>query len=213
MKKIILMCSICLALTATNLMAQSARYVPTMKTNLELLKNAKTMQDYNSVAAAFTRVAKAEKSLWVPYYYAALAKLHGAMNDQSVDKDAIAGQVDTLLASAEAIEPNSELSTLHYYNEVLKMTVNPAARFMQEGPLLEKYYAQAVAQDSTNPRIYFMKGQTVFHTPESFGGGPAAAKALFQKSVDLYATQDSIKGFRPKWGKEDAEAMLKKCEQ
>jgi hypothetical protein len=213
MKKIILISCVAVLLATTNLVAQSARYAPTMKTNLELLKNAKSMQDYNSVAAAFTRIGQAEKTLWVPYYYAALAKLHGAMNDQNVDKDAIAAQVDSLLSSAEAIQPNSELSTLHYYNEVLKMTVNPAARFMEEGPLLEKYYGQAVAQDSTNPRIYFMKGQTVFHTPESFGGGPAAAKTLFQKAVDLYATQDSTKDFKPKWGKEDAEAMLKQCEQ
>lgn len=213
MKKIILVCTFALFMAMTNLMAQTARYIPTMKTNLELLKNAKTMQEYNNVAAAFTRVATAEKTLWVPYYYAALAKLHGAMNDQNVDKDAVAGEVDTLLGSAEAIEPNSELSTLHYYNEVLKMTVNPAARYMQEAPLLEKYYTQAIAQDSTNPRIYFMKGQTVFHTPESFGGGPEAAKALFQKSVDLYKIQDTARSFKPKWGKEDAEAMLKKCEQ
>ena len=213
MKRIIATTAFVLLLSATGLMAQSARYVPAMKADLKLLREAKSMQDYNSVAAAFTRIGNAEKSLWIPYYYAALAKLHGAINDKSADKDQIAAQVDTLLANAETIEKNSELTTLHYYNEVLKMTVNPAARFMEKAPLMEKYFKMAVAEDSTNPRIYFMKGQTVFHTPESFGGGAKGAKPLFQKSVDLYAMQDTTKSFRPKWGKEDAEAMLKKCEQ
>jgi len=211
MKKIIGFTTFALLLGVTGLKAQSARYVPAMKADLQLLTEAKTMQDFNSVAAAFTRIANAEKTLWVPYYYAALAKLHGAISDESVDKDEIGAQVDSLLSDAEAIEKNSELTTLHYYNEVLKMTVNPAARYMEKAPLMEKYFKLAIAQDSTNPRIYFLKGQTVYHTPESFGGGAKGAKPLFQKAVDLYAIRDTTKSFKPKWGKDDAEAMLKKC--
>lgn len=211
MIRMIAMAIIALMTGAAGLNAQSARYAPAMKTNLKLLQAAKTMQDYNSVSAAFNRIAQAEKSLWIPYYYAALAKLNGAMRDGTVDKDQIGGEVDSLLGKAEQIEKNSELSTLHYYNEVMKMSVNPAQRYMEAAPLMEKYYQTAVSQDSANPRIYFMKGETVFHTPESFGGGKAAAKPIFQKSVDLFATQDTTASFKPRWGDTEAEAMLKQC--
>lgn len=213
MKKMFTLTAVSLLIGAAGLMAQSARYAPAMKEDFTLLKEAKSMQEYNSVSAAFERIGKAEKTLWIPYYYAALAKLTGAMHNEGADKDQAAMDVDTLLAGAELIEKNSELSTLHYYNEVMKMSVNPAQRFMQAAPLLEKYYQTAVAQDSANPRIYFMKGETIFHTPASFGGGKAAARPIFQKSVDLFAVQKTDNPFQPHWGKEEAEAMLKQCSE
>ena len=218
MNKIIVALTLALMLGKSNLDAQSAKYPTAMQADLKLLQEAKTMQDFNSVSAAFLRIATAEKTLWQPYYYAALAKINGAMQDASVDKDLIGEEVDSLLWRAEEIEKNSELSSLHYYNEILKMSVNPAGRFMQAAPLLEKYLQKAIAQDSTNPRIYFMKAQTVLHTPESFGGGKKAARPLFQKSVDLFylkeQSQDSSnKDFMPSWGKQGAEAMLKLTEQ
>lgn len=209
MKKIIL--SMLLLISISTVFAQSDKYVAAMTANLELLKNAKSQQDYNTVAAAFERVANVEKTRWQPYYYAALAKLNGAMQDEKADKDMAGEQVDALLTKAEAIQQNSELSTLHYYNEVMKMSVNPGERYMTSAPLMEKYYAQAIAQDSTNPRIYFMKGETIFHTPESFGGGKTAAKPVFQKSVDLFGQQKDTTDFAPRWGKEKAEEMLQQC--
>jgi len=213
MKKLATLATLALILGTTGIMAQSARYASAMKADLKLLSDAKTMQDYNSVSAAFSRIGKAEKTLWEPYYYAALAKLTGAMHDGSVDKDQTGTEVDSILADAETLGKNSELTTLHYYNEILKMSVNPAARYMEAAPLLEKYYQTAIAQDSANPRIYFMKGQTVFHTPENFGGGKAAAKPIFQKSVELFARQDTAMSFKPRWGKTEAEAMLKQCNE
>lgn len=200
-----------LLISVSAVLAQSDKYVAAMTSNLELLRNAKSQQDYNNVAAAFERIANVEKTRWQPYYYAALAKLNDAMRDEKSDKDAAGEQVDGLLSKAEAIQQNSELSTLHYYNEVMKMSVNPGERYMNSAPLMEKYYAQAVAQDSANPRIYFMKGETVFHTPESFGGGKAAAKPVFQKSVDLFSQQKDTTDFAPLWGKAEAEAMLQQC--
>ena len=213
MKKRLFLWGLSVLIGGACLMAQSARYPAAMKANFKLLHEATTMQEHNSVAAAFQRIASAEKTLWVPYYYAALAKINGAMHAEGVDKDLTGQQVDSLLLQAEGIERNSELSTLHYYNEILKMSVNPAERFMQAAPLLEKYYKMATMQDSTNPRIYFLRAQTLLHTPESFGGGKKAAHPLFQKVVDLFtankAVTDTATDFRPTWGEKEAEAMLK----
>lgn len=211
MIKLTTMAIIALMTGTVGLKAQSTRYASAMKANFDILHKATSMQDFNSVSAAFNRIATAEKTLWIPYYYAALAKLSGAMHSGDVDKDQIGTEVDSLLAKAELIEKNSELSTLHYYSEVPKLSVNPAQRYMKVAPLMEKYYQTALAQDSTNPRIYFMRGETVFHTPESFGGGKAAAKPIFQKAVDLFAAQIRSDDFKPRWGKEEAEAMLEQC--
>ncbi|ANI88157.1 hypothetical protein A9P82_01815 [Arachidicoccus ginsenosidimutans] len=209
MKKLIFSTLLFISISAVQ--AQSPKYIGAMKSNLELLKNAKTFNDYLSVSAAFERIGNAEKTLWQPYYFAALSQLRGESEDKTVDKDATGQKIDSLLAKAEAIQKNAELSVLHYYNEVMEMTVDPQTRWQTSGVAMEKYYEQAIAQDSTNPRIYFMKGETVYHTPESFGGGKAAAKPLFQKSVDLFNNEKPSMDFSPRWGREEAEGLLEEC--
>ncbi|HEY0299636.1 MAG TPA: hypothetical protein VGB84_10505 [Arachidicoccus sp.] len=211
MKKLVF--STLLFISITALHAQSEKYVAAMKSNLELLKGAKSSTDYLGVASAFERIATAEKTQWQPYYYAALALLHDGMNNLNADKDAAGQKVDDLLTRGEAIQKNAEFSVLHYYNETMKMTVDPQTRWQTSGVAMEKYYEQTIAEDSTNARIYFMKGETVFHTPESFGGGKDKAKPLFQKSVDLFGKQKPSTDFSPVWGKEEAQSMLEQCDK
>lgn len=193
--------------------AQSAKYEGAMKSNLALLKEAKTSADYLNVANAFERIANAEKTQWLPYYYAALADLHNGMNDPNADKDAIGKKVDELLSSAELIDKNVELTVLHYYNETMIMTVNPQERWQTSGVAMANYAKQAIAQDPNNPRIYFLMGENVFHTPENFGGGKEKAKPIFQKSVNLFASFKPASDISPNWGKEIAEKMLAECNQ
>ncbi|MGF7231826.1 hypothetical protein [Arachidicoccus sp.] len=211
MKKLILPLAILLGVSTV--FAQSAKYEGAMKSNLSLLKNAKTSADYLNVSGAFERIASAEKTQWLPYYYAALAQLDEGMNDPQADKDAIGKKVDELLTSAEAIDKNAELSVLHYYNETMEMTVNPQERWQTSGVAMAKYVKQTMEQDATNPRIYFLMGENIFHTPENFGGGKEKAKPIFQKSVDLFATFKPASDISPNWGKQLAEKMLEECDK
>ncbi|HEX8357889.1 MAG TPA: hypothetical protein VF610_10770, partial [Segetibacter sp.] len=87
--------------------SQSNRYQSSMQSNIALLDSAKSSEDYTSVSASFERIADAEKTQWLPYYYAALANIWKGFTDTKADKDAVADKADALIAKAEAIEPKN----------------------------------------------------------------------------------------------------------
>ena len=71
MQKTLLAVAMLISLTAG---AQSAKYTETMTKNIALLDSAKTVDQLQSLAGTFDRIGNAEKTQWLPYYYAALAQ-------------------------------------------------------------------------------------------------------------------------------------------
>jgi hypothetical protein len=86
MKKINLFALAILFMVSAN--AQSDKYVAAMKKNLAMFDSVKTTADYQALAAAFERIGDAEKTEWLPYYYAGLALTTPGGTDKNVDKDA-----------------------------------------------------------------------------------------------------------------------------
>ena len=60
-------------LAAVSVNAQSDKYADAMKKNLSMFDSAKTTLDYQNLSSAFERIGDAEKTQWLPYYYAGLA--------------------------------------------------------------------------------------------------------------------------------------------
>jgi len=56
--------------TTTN--AQSEKYYSAMGSTLQQMADAKTAESWLELASKFERIAEAEKTQWLPYYYAAL---------------------------------------------------------------------------------------------------------------------------------------------
>ncbi len=50
-----------------------------MKKNLALFDSAKTTADYQTLANTFERIGDAEKTQWLPYYYAGLVLAYSRM--------------------------------------------------------------------------------------------------------------------------------------
>jgi len=194
------------------MVAAQSKYEGAMGKGLEQFKDAKTAEDMATTSAFFERVADAEKDKWLPYYYAAYANhLTGWMNPKA-DKDKVAEKTKDLLAKAEAIERNSELYCLRQMVAIQQMTVDVMARYQTYGTEATASLEKAVEADPTNPRIYYLRGQTLMNTPEAYGGGKAVAKKLFEKSLELYKTFKPASPFHPNWGKEDAEKLLAACQ-
>ena len=211
MKKVIL--SFALLLFASCLFAQSERYQQAMGKTLTTLDSVKTPDDYTSVAAAFERIGDAEKTQWLPYYYAAFANIMKGFSDPKVDKDAVATRAEELIAKAEAIDPkNSEIFVLKNMSSTLHMLVDPQTRWQQYGAKVSEALATAKQLDPNNPRAYLMDGQGIFGTPVQFGGGKEKAKPLFEKSVALFESQKPASPIHPNWGKSMATSMLAKCQ-
>ena len=192
--------------------AAQTKYEAAMARGLEQFKAAKTVDDMSAASAFFERIADAEKDKWLPYYYAAYTNyITGWMNPKA-DKDKIGEKSKDLIGKAEAIEHNSELYCMHQMVAVLQMTVDPMARYQSYGAEAKNALDNAKKADPTNPRIYYLDGQTLMNTPEAFGGGKAVAKKLFEKSLELYKTFKPASALHPDWGKEEAEKLLAACQ-
>jgi len=191
--------------------SQSEMYTKKMQETLQLMDSAKTIQDLQEVSAQFERIGDAEKTQWLPFYYAALANINIGWMDQKADKDKLAEKSKSIIAKAEAIEKNSELYVLSYMVATQQMLVDPAARWMSYSVLMDKALADAKKADPNNPRVYYMEGQGVMGKPEAFGGGKAKAKPIFQKAVDLYKSVKPASPLHPRWGQTQSEELLAKC--
>ena len=206
MKRVLVIASL---LMATVVNAQS-KFEDAMTKGLGQFKDAKTASDLTDVSSYFERVGDAEKTQWLPYYYAALSLYRSAWVDKSADKDKVAEKCKDFITKAQANENNADLYCLVQQVAILQMMVDPMSRWQTYGAQAKDALADATKADPTNPRIYYLQGMTTFNTPEAYGGGKALAKPMFQKSVDLFKTYVP-KPFYPDWGKEDAEKMLEQC--
>lgn len=192
-------------------MAQSDKYEAAMKKTLESMEAAKTVMDLQTVAASFERIGDAEKTQWLPYYYAGLANCNIGWMDQSIDKDANADKVKALCDKAEAIEKNAEIYSLRNMAATQQMIVDPQSRWMTYGQEAGAALEKGLAIDPNNPRLHYLQGMSVMNTPEQFGGGKAKAKPLLEKTVELYKAEQP-KPMYPHWGQKQAEDALAQCQ-
>jgi hypothetical protein len=191
--------------------AQSDKYVAAMDKTFHLFDSAKTTADLLSVANTFERIADAEKTQWLPYYYAGLALSTAGWNDPKMDKDANSTRINTLCDKAEALDKNSEVYVLRNMSATQQMMVDPQTRWATYGMQAGKDLEIATQLNPDNPRIYYLKGESLINTPVAFGGGKDKAKPMFEKAIALYNT-DKPKPLWPHWGRERAEEELAKCQ-
>src|SRR5580693_5415094 len=113
--------------------AQSDKYVAAMEKNLPLFDSAKTIDQYQSLAATFERIGDAEKTQWLPFYYAALSQTLAGWNPDLKDKDANSQKINAYLAKAEAIEKNAETYAVANMSATQQMLVDPQTRYATNG--------------------------------------------------------------------------------
>jgi hypothetical protein len=191
--------------------AQSDKYVAAMQKNLSLFDSTKTIDQYQSLAATFDRIGDAEKTQWLPFYYASLAQTLAGWNPDLKDKDANSRKINSYLAKAEAIEKNSETYVIENMSATQQMLVDPQSRWMTNGKDASEALQKGLALDPNNPRLYYLQGMSMFNTPAQFGGGKDKAKPLFEKSVALFKVAQP-KPLYPNWGQKEAENMLAQCQ-
>jgi hypothetical protein len=226
MKQLLLATAIIFSVAAH---AQSDKYADAMKQTLSMMDSAKTVSDLENASAAFTRIGDAEKTQWLPYYWAALSLTFegwkyypdnkGAteikVSDLSGTMTALASRINALADKADALatanEDKSEILTIRNMAATQQMLVDPQSRYMTFGAEAGQDLQKAMTLNPNNPRVFYLQGMSLFGTPEQFGGGKAVAKPIFQKAVDLGKTEQA-KPLYPHWGLEMSEAMLAACQ-
>ena len=191
---------------------QSSKYAAVMQKNIAMLDSAKTASDFQDVAASFERVGDAEKTQWLPYYYAALAQTWVGWMPAVKDKDANAEKIKSYLTKAEAIEKNAELYAVENMMATQQMVVDPQTRWQTYGAQAATALKEGLKLDSNNPRLYYLQGESLFSTPVQFGGGKDKAKPVFEKSIALFKAAQP-KPMYPTWGQKQAEDKLAECQK
>ena len=202
MKNVLVIIILCLGFQS--LSAQSEKYTGAMKKNIQLLDSAISKGNLIEIANNFERIGDAEKTQWLPYYYASYATVMSAFTTGDKTKtDAIADKAEQLILKAEPLlpAPNSEIHVIKSMIASAHMMVDPQTRWMQYGQVSAENIAKAKELDPTNPRPVYLEGQAKFYTPESFGGGKAPAKELLEKAIVMFDAFKPANELSPVWGK------------
>ena len=212
MKKSILFLSVMIVSVCS--FAQSEKYMTAMKNNIAAIDTSfKNPQNLLALANNFERIALAEKNQWLAYYYAAFCQVNYTYMEQDKSKvDAIADKATSLLNKADSLQPdNSEISCVKSMIASSHMMVNPMQRYMEYGPVSATALENAIKQDPSNPRPYYLQGQGLKYTPEQFGGGCKTASPLLQTALEKYAAFKPVSDIAPNWGKQRVEMLLNEC--
>src|SRR4051812_36400536 len=113
MKRTVLIAAIMFFAAVT--FAQSDKYTAAMKANIAGLDSIMIKGNGADLANAFERIGDAEKTQWLPYYYASYCTITTAFAGKDNSKnDAIADKAQQLIDKAEAIlgKENSETDVI-----------------------------------------------------------------------------------------------------
>jgi len=219
MKKIIL-AAIAILFVATMSAQMSDKFMAAMQPKVALVDSTRDLNSLKDLAAAFERIGDAEKTQWLPYYYAALCHVNAAniemtrggnvdMGNHSDKTDPAADKAEDLLNKADALsKDNSEIFVVKKMIATLRLMGDPMNRYMTYGPEGGQALETAKKLNPDNPRIYVLEALDKYYTPEQFGGSKEEAKQLFEEALKKYNTFKPESAIHPNWGQGLVNSML-----
>jgi hypothetical protein len=219
MKKFLLF--IAFSISMTTIFAQSEKYMKAMQDKMVAVDTTMRSDALLSLSASFERIGDAEKTQWLPYFYAALTQVNagymmmgGSQQGLAEKMDPIADKAEALLNKAEALKPdNSEIYVVKKMIANIRMWADPMNRYMTYGPIASQALAKAKQLNPENPRVYLLEAEDKLYTPEQFGGSKTAAKELFHVALAKFASFKTETAIDPNWGKGRTEFGLKRANQ
>ena len=205
--------ALAITFTATYSFAQTA-YEKAMLPKVQTIEMPKAnLDDYTAQANDFARIGDKEKTLWQPYYYAALSIIKKRrelmQKNQVAQLDDVAKEAQNYIDKAEALSPNNaEIFLLKKMNHGLKMMVNPMERWQTEGQAAQVALNEAQKLDPENPRITILEAEDLYFTPEQFGGNKQKGIELFKKALEQFKTYKVKSSVDPNWGQGEANYFI-----
>ncbi|WP_312389601.1 hypothetical protein [Chryseobacterium sp.] len=202
-----------LGLMSLTAFAQS-NYEKVMAEKMAKLEACKTTDEFQAFANDFDRIAKKETTQWLPSYYAAFSYIQkgrllmreGKMTELSVQANAAFNYLDQ--AEKIAGNNNSEIHLLKKMAYSLKMMENPAERYMTDGAKAIEELKTAEKLDPNNPRVFLIKAEDTYFTPEQYGGSKAKGLEQFKTALDKFNAFKPKTSLDPNWGKAEAEYFM-----
>ena len=168
------------------------------------------------IAAKLERASAVAPTDWLPRYYQAYALLinvfqskeDGEVRDKTLDR------AEAALAQARKLRGDeSEVLTLQAYIYQARLGISPMMRAMKYSAMVRETVEQAKKLNPANPRACLVEANNVYYTPSMFGGGPEAAKPLYEAAKLKYAAAAKpTNALLPNWGERQLLGRLKKYE-
>ena len=193
--------------------ASDGAYTVAMQAALTDLRTCKSVDDFQAVANRLERIASAEPAEWLPAYWAAYCYNTMSFMDKDDDRrDQLLDKAEALLGQSEKRNSrDADVYVLKAYVAQARMAISPATRWMKYGGVVDENLAKAEKLNPGNPRLYFLRGMSVYYKPEMFGGGKNAAKPLLKEALDKYAAFRPASDIHPNWGQPRCQKMYDQC--
>ncbi len=190
-----------------------AQYEETMIETINAIDSSKSAEEFLELSNKFLRIAEAEPKQWLPEYYAAFTTvIYSTFVQDNKEKDKLLNSAMDLINKAEAkLKDNAEILTMKAFILQMQVGVDPMARGMKLGMESEQLISKAIELSPGNPRPLLLRGESLFYTPEQFGGGKAKAKIWLEKAIEKYKTFTPESPIHPNWGRQEAEKLLEQC--
>lgn len=212
MKTQVLFFLLSLAFT-TSAIADDKSYNEAMTAALEQMKTAASPADFNVVANQFERIAQAEQTQWLPYYYAAYATvIQSFMNKDQSKTDQILDYAEKMINEAMKIKRDeSEIHVVQGFMYIGRIMVDPQTRGGQYSQMATASFKKAQELNPANPRADYMLGMILLNTPDFYGGGKKVAQPVFEGAIQKYEKFVPLSALHPSWGKDDCQKQLEGC--
>jgi len=217
MKKLIIF-AVASVLVTASFGQTSDKYLTAMQPKVMMIDSNNSADTWKELANSFERIGDAEKTQWLPYYYASYCNIQAgyksmpdmqSFGDNSSITDPFADKAETLLNKAELLsKDNAEIYIVRKMVHGLRMMGNAMSRYMTEAPKASEALEKAKSLNSANPRIYLLEGQDKYFTPEQYGGSKEEAKVLFEKALGLYDSFKPENSISPTWGRPTTQYFL-----
>ncbi len=192
----------------------SNRYYESMDKGIQMFDSSKTEEDFLQVSNYFYRISQVVKTDWLSSYYYAYCNTSLSMMQEDSDlKEDYLDKALNILAPFDTLKTSnldslamSEIYTLRAMIYVGKIFINPMINGMKYGPLSEKNIEKAKKFNESNPRPYYLSGQSKFYTPSAFGGGVDKALPILSEALNYYEIFNPKK-YWPSWGYEDCKYL------
>jgi hypothetical protein len=151
---------------------------------------------------------------WTAHFYSAYAKtVVSYLMTEEKHRDAILEQADQALLKAISLGQGEteETLVLQAYIANARLAVKPMARYKKYGDIFDNKLEAASKLNPNNPRIYYLKGLSTYHTPKAFGGGASRALSFFEKASSFFSKEQQQDLSKPFWGKRMNAYYLHEC--
>ena len=185
-----------------------------LKASVDDFEAGKNMNDWFTAANRLGLIANKYSNDWAANYYACYSlTVLSYIEKDGKKRDGYLDQAEVFLdkAFSESKTDNDELFVLKAMYANARLAVQPAMRYKKFGDIFNENIDKAKSLQPNNPRIYYLKGNSVYYTPKMFGGGAKNALPEFEKAATFFKTESKDDIYKPYWGDTQNEQMISKC--